>query len=63
MVAREVVLADQPGLSAIVLKSPDDAGAWLQRIQNGMTLLVLLSLAGAAAVSFYIRRLLRSTAA
>lgn len=63
MIAREVVLAEELGLSAIVLKSPDEASAMLRRIQNGVMLFGLLSLAGAAAGSFWIARLLRSTAA
>ena len=63
MVAREVVLAEEFGLSAIVLKSPDEARALLLRIQNGVMLFGLLSLAGAAAGSFWIARFLRSTAA
>jgi Protein kinase domain len=63
MVAREVVLAEELGLSAIVLKSPDEASASLRRIQNGVMLFGLLSVAGAAAGSFWIARLLRSAAA
>ena len=62
MIAREVVLAEKPELSAIVLKSLDEASASLRPIQNAVLLFGMLWLAGAAAGSFWIARLLRPTA-
>jgi serine/threonine protein kinase len=63
MVAREVVIAEQVGLSAIVLKSTDETSASLRRIQNGVMLFGLLSVAGAAAGGAWIARLLRTASA
>jgi serine/threonine protein kinase len=63
MVAREVVLAEQAGLSAIVLKSRGDASASLRRIQNAVMLSGLLLVAAAVAGSAWIARLLRTVAA
>ena len=40
--AREVVLADQPALSAVILKSRDEAIEPFRRIQNGIVLIGLL---------------------
>jgi serine/threonine protein kinase len=62
VVAREVVLAEELGLSAIVLKSPDEASALLRRFQIAAMLFGLLSVAAAAAGSFGLARILRSTA-
>jgi len=58
-VAREVVLADQPPLSAIVLRSRDEAIEPFRRIQSGVILIGLLCAAVAAAGSFWIARMLR----
>ena len=54
--AREVVLADQPALSAVILKSRDEAIEPFRRIQNGIVLIGLLCAVVAAAGSFWIAR-------
>ena len=54
--AREVVLADQPALSAVILKSRDEAIEPFRRIQNGIVLIGLLCAAVAAAGSLWIAR-------
>jgi len=59
--AREVVLSDRPGISAIVLKSRDEVIAPFRRIQNGVLLIGLLCAAIAAAGSFWIAKTLAST--
>ena len=55
-VAREVVLADQPAMSAVILKSRDEAIEPFRRIQNGIALIGLLCVVVAAAGSFWIAR-------
>jgi hypothetical protein len=55
-VAREVVLADQPAMSAVILKSHDEAIEPFRRIQNGIALIGLLCVVVAAAGSFWIAR-------
>jgi hypothetical protein len=47
--AREVVLADEPALSAVVLKSRDEAIDPFYRIQNGVLLIGVVCAAAAAA--------------
>jgi Protein kinase domain len=59
--AREVVLSDRPGISAIVLKSRDEVIAPFRRIQNGVLLIGLLCAAIAAAGSLWIAKTLAST--
>ena len=54
--AREVVLADQPSLSAVILKSRDEAIEPFRRIQKGILMIGLLSAAIAAAGSIWIAR-------
>ena len=54
--AREVVLAGQPALSAVILKSRDEAIEPFQRIQNGIVLIGLLCVVVAAAGSVWIAR-------
>ena len=53
-VAREVVLADQPAMSAVILKSRDEAIEPFRRIQNGIALIGLLCVVVAAAGSVWI---------
>jgi hypothetical protein len=55
-VAREVVLADQPAMSAVILKSRDEAIEPFRRIQNGIALIGLLCVVVAAAGSVWIAR-------
>ena len=52
--AREVVLAGQPALSAVILKSRDEAIEPFRRIQNGIALLGLLCVVVATAGSVWI---------
>jgi hypothetical protein len=54
--AREVVLADQPPLSAVILKSRDEASEPFRQIQNGIVLIGLLCAVVAAAGSVWIAR-------
>ena len=54
--AREVVLAEQPSLSAVILKSRDEAIEPFRRIQQGILLIGLLTAVIAAAGSFWIAR-------
>ena len=54
--AREVVLADQPPLSAVILKSRDEAIEPFRQIQNGIVLIGLLCAVVAAAGSVWIAR-------
>jgi len=54
--AREVALADDPALSAIVLKSRDEAINPFQRIQLGVLLIGVLCVLIAAAGTFWISR-------
>jgi len=51
--AREVALADDPALSAIVLKSRDEAINPFQRIQMGVLLIGVLGVAVAVGVSYF----------
>jgi hypothetical protein len=54
--AREVVLAEQPSVSAVILKSRDEAIAPFRRIQQGIVIIGLLTAAIAAAGSIWIAR-------
>ena len=54
--AREVVLAEKPPLSAVILKSRDEAIEPFRRIQNGIVLIGVLCAVVAAAGSFWIAR-------
>ena len=54
--AREVVLAEQPSLSAVILKSRDEAIEPFRRIQQGIVIIGLLTAAIAAVGSFWIAR-------
>jgi len=54
--AREVVLAERPSLSAVILKSRDEAIEPFRRIQQGILLIGLLTAAIAAAGSIWIAR-------
>jgi protein kinase-like protein len=54
--AREVVLADKPSLSAVILKSRDEAIEPFRRIQQGIVIIGLLAAAVAAAGSIWIAR-------
>jgi protein kinase-like protein len=54
--AREIVLADQPSLSAVILKSRDEANEPYRRIQQSVVILGLLAAAVAAAGSVWIAR-------
>jgi hypothetical protein len=54
--AREVVLADQPSVSAVILKSRDEAIEPFRRIQQGIVVIGLLAAAIAAAASVWIAR-------
>ena len=52
--AREVKLADNPALSAITIKSRDDAIGPYRRIQRGLLVIGLLGIAAAVAGSLWI---------
>ena len=54
--AREVVLAERPSLSAVILKSRDEAIEPFRRIQQGILMIGLLTAAIAAAGSIWIAR-------
>jgi len=54
--AREIVLAEEPSLSAVILKSRDEAIEPYRRIQQGVLILGLLAAAVAAAGSIWIAR-------
>jgi Protein kinase domain len=54
--AREVVLADQPQVSAVILKSRDEAIEPFRQIQRGIVIIGLLTAAAAAASSIWIAR-------
>ncbi len=54
--AREVVLAERPSLSAVILKSRDEAIEPFRRIQQGILIIGLLTAAIAAAGSIWIAR-------
>jgi hypothetical protein len=54
--AREVVLSDKPPLSAVIIKSRDEAIEPFRRIQNGIVLIGLLCAVVAAAGSIWIAR-------
>jgi hypothetical protein len=54
--AREVVLAEQPSVSAVILKSRDEAIEPFRRIQRGILIIGLLTAAIAAAGSIWIAR-------
>jgi len=54
--AREIVLANEPSLSAVILKSRDEAIEPYRRIQQGVLVLGLLAAAVAAAGSIWIAR-------
>jgi len=54
--AREIVLANAPSLSAVILKSRDEAIEPYRRIQQGVLVLGLLAAAVAAAGSIWIAR-------
>ena len=58
--AREVVLAEQPSVSAVVLKSRDEAIEPFRRIQDGIVLIGLLCALVAAAGSLWIARAVTS---
>jgi Protein kinase domain len=54
--AREVVLAEQPSVSAVILKSRDEAIEPFRQIQRGIVIIGLLAAAAAAASSIRIAR-------
>jgi Protein kinase domain/Double sensory domain of two-component sensor kinase len=58
--AREVVLAERPAVSAVVLTSRDEAAATFRRIQTGVLWIGMLSIALAAIGSLWIGRLVRT---
>ena len=60
-VAREVPLVDKPAVSAVILKSRDEAAQPFGRIQNSLGLVALLGLAAAAIAGFFIARMLSAT--
>jgi hypothetical protein len=57
--AQEISLSTLPALAAIVVKARDDAGIPLRRVQNGLVVIGLISVAIALAAAYWIQRSVR----